>query len=683
MARRGGSGGPGLAWLGAGEIALAQAGATFGQASPSGNATYGREFFAAYPVNNAEDMLRLIPGVQAIIDEQNQQADQRGFGSGGARILLNGRRFPGKANEVGATLRRIAAQTVARVELISGQSEGIVVRSQGILVNVVLLEGASLAGSMAWELNARVQGAHTNVDGLLSYKGASGPLSYSLGVERVVTTTSPSANVFSEKTRAETFFYGDGSVQEARKARSTRRYGRWVETAGLTYDFRGGARMEFNGYHEGREANNKDPAVFTRYSVTGAPTLSGVDYHESATVPGEVSEVAAEYGGGLGHGTVQALVIVRRERRNTIDFRNLDTSAGLRELNRTYGDVDSGEDIARAAYSLPLFQGQSIEFGAEAARNTLRSALQAFFDRDADGLLDPTPVQVANVEEKRVELFVTHRWTMTPRLSLESALNYETSRLTSIYRAAGQTSVTPKRSLAFFKPRFDLRYRAGAQVKYRLRVERTISQLQFSNFVPSLNFENNVIVEGNPFLQPEKTWTVEAGYERRLPRDAGLLEARIFGNEITDAIDKAPLTLASGGVIAVEGNIAAARSYGVEVKVSVRLGFMRLPNSLLSIRYLLQNSQVHDPFTGETRRLADDRGYQFDVGYRQQIRRFGASFGLNYRDGGAFAYSTNLIGPNVLRQYLNTEPFLEVFAEKRLTGSTVLRTSAHNLLPVE
>src|SRR5687767_4479789 len=64
---------------------------------------YDQAFFAGYSVNNAEDMLRLIPGVPAILDDRGDQ-QERGFGAGGARVLIGGRRFPGKANEITANL---------------------------------------------------------------------------------------------------------------------------------------------------------------------------------------------------------------------------------------------------------------------------------------------------------------------------------------------------------------------------------------------------------------------------------------------------------------------------------------------------------------------------------------------------------------------------------------------------
>jgi hypothetical protein len=67
---------------------------------------YDENFFSRYSVNNAEDMLRLVPGVQAILDTRAAQ-QERGFGTAGARVLINGRRFPGNANEINTNLRRI------------------------------------------------------------------------------------------------------------------------------------------------------------------------------------------------------------------------------------------------------------------------------------------------------------------------------------------------------------------------------------------------------------------------------------------------------------------------------------------------------------------------------------------------------------------------------------------------
>lgn len=677
-----------LVYLAGAADALAQQGAppepvdvASTEASPAHRVVYGPDFFSRYSVNNAEDMLRLIPGVQTILNS-TQEAQKRGFGSGGAQVLLNGRRFPGKSNEISGNLRRIPAPSVARVELVSGAAQDISVNSEGILVNVVLREGASLGGSGSWEANARVndESGSTQFDGLLSYKGAAGALSYWLGVERNVWSPPSAGNArWSTRYRDEVFYYADGAPQEVRAQDWKRDHDKRIYTAGIAYEFDDGSRFDVNGLFETRDVYQDDVTEFTRYSTAGVVTLQGQDIHQNATLPANIFEIGGEYEGAFGPGSFKALFIARRERNRSLDFRNILTAAGMQEVNRTDSDQDSGEDILRASYSLSIAQGQTMEFGAEIARNNLEQELLAFFDSDSNGVLETTPMQFATVKENRSELFATHKWTITGSLSLESALNYEMSRISSNYRTAGIATVTPERSLSFPKPRFDMRYRSSSQVQYRLKVERTVSQLDFNNFVPRLNFSDNFIMAGNPDLEPEKTWVYELGYERRLPGDAGLIEARVFYNDITDAIDKVPLEIAPGRVVAVQGNIPGATVYGAEVKSSIRLGFIKLPNGLLSLRYLAKSSDVEDPFIGDARRLSNDRGYEFEVNYRQDLRALGASLGFSYKDAGNAAYSTDLIGPNIAKQYFKIDPVLEAFVEKGLFGSTVLRIEAQNL----
>ncbi|MGC4028848.1 MAG: TonB-dependent receptor [Steroidobacteraceae bacterium] len=648
--------------------------------SPTDRVVYGPDFFSRYSVNNAEDMLRLVPGVQTILNAT--QETRRGFGSGGAQILLNGRRFPGKSNEINGNLRRIPAPSVARVELVSGAAQDISVNSEGILVNVVLREGASLKGSGSWEANARVndESASTQFDGLLSYNGSAGALGYSLGIERNVwSPPSVGSARWSTRYRDEIIYYADGTPQEVRAQDWDRDHDKWIYTGGLSYNFAGGSRFDLNGLLETRDVYQDDVADFTRYAPGGVVTLQGQDVHQTATKPARIVEVGGEFEGRIGPGGFNALFIVRRERNDNIDYRNLVTPGNLQEINRTVSHQEAGEDIVRASYGLPLVQGQTLEFGAEVARNQLDQDLLAYFDSDNNGVLEITPNQYATVKEDRSELFVTHKWTITDALSLESALNYEMSKLTSNYHTAGIATVTPERKLEFPKPRFDMRYRASPQIQYRMKIERKIGQLDFNNFVPRLNFSDNIIIAGNPALEPQKTWIYELGHEWRLPGDAGLIETRVFYNDITDVVDKAPMQIAPGRIVAVQGNIPSATGYGGEVKSSIRLGFIRMPDALLSLRYMAESSKSEDPFTGERRRRTNDRGYEFEVNYRQYVRSIGASFGFTYSDTGNAAYSSDLIGPNVVRQYMKIDPVLEAFVEKSLFGSTVLRIEAQNL----
>ncbi|MSO72307.1 MAG: TonB-dependent receptor [Rhodospirillaceae bacterium] len=101
----------------------------------------------------------------------------------------------------------------------------------------------------------------------------------------------------------------------------------------------------------------------------------------------------------------------------------------------------------------------------------------------------------------RGEAFANHNWTVTNDLTLESSLNFEFSKITNNY------PFSPTAKYKFLKPRADLRYDLTDADQVRLKAERTISQLQFFNFVPSFDVVDNEIDAGNPDLKPEKALT--------------------------------------------------------------------------------------------------------------------------------------------------------------------------------
>lgn len=632
---------------------------------------YDQAFFARYGVNNADDMVRLIPGGPAILDEgaDNQQA--RGFGAAGAQVLINGRRFPGKTNEITTNLRRIPAGNVERIELIRGVAEGVSVQSEGVIVNIILREGASLGGSGAWEVSLRASDkGRMEPDGLVSYNGSVGALSYNVGVE--LNMWAPGGqHRWGEKTRDETYFYPGGAILERRPQWWRRDHDRWIYTGGLTYDFARGDRLQLNGFYQTIDMVDEDRATFTRFDATGNAILEAEDVHLSGIDTRNTLELSTEYERRIGRGTLRALGLYRRQEDPTTELRDQIVAGRVIEVSRSFSNRDTGEDIVRVTYGFPLAVGQSLEIGAEGARNTLDQRLRVFFDEDGDDRVEEVVVPTGNarVKELRGEVFATHRWTPAESFSLESTLNYEASRITNNY------PFSPKRTLKFLKPRFDARYRPSPAAQYRVLVERTVSQLDFGNFVPRYDFVDDEVEAGNPGLEPEKTWIFELGYERRLPADAGVLEGRVFYNDITDAIDKIPLLDSHGNAYSAQGNLPKARLYGVEAKASVRLGMIGLRDALLSGRVLRQESEVEDPFTGERRRLRSDRGFGYDVSIRHDLTRWRMAYGFTYTRYGWAALTSDLL----VQEYFWIGPTLDAFVEKRLTGRTTLRLEVQNL----
>lgn len=636
-------------------------------------AVYEPSYFSRYNPSTAEDILDVIPGALAILEESSRNRQERGFGSGGTRILLNGRRFPGKANDMSANLRRIPANAVARIEMISGSSEGVSVQSGGMMLNIILKEGASVAGTGAWEAYLRFNDeGRLEGDGLISYNGALGGVSYTVGVERNVWSPPTLASVrWGDRYRDELYFYPNGQVKERRPQYWDREHNKWIYTGSLAYDLARGDSVRLNAFYQTMDILQIDQTAFTRYDTAGAVTLEATDYHLRDVRTRTTLELGGEYEGSWAGGDFHALTIVRRDDSPTLDFRNEIKGGVTAERSRSQSDVATGEDILRLSYTHAITTNQSIEIGAEGARNTLEQHLRVFFDRNSDGLVEEVtiPTAQAEVAESRAEAYLTHRWTPFDAASLESSLTYETSEITNNY------PFSPRRTLSFWKPRIEARYRLSPASQIRFLAERTVSQLDFTLFVPRYDFVDNEIDAGNPAIEPEKTWTYELGLEYRLPSDAGLLEGRVFYKTIDDSIDKVPLLDAQGKFYSADGNLSDASVQGAEIKASVRLAPIRLPDAVLSFRYTWQDSEVIDPFTGETRRLKDDFGDNYEASFRHDLTRLGLSYGLTYKVAGHPITTSDLM----VREHFRVGPVTTAFVEKQLGGEIALRLEAQNL----
>jgi outer membrane receptor protein involved in Fe transport len=213
-----------------------------------------------------------------------------------------------------------------------------------------------------------------------------------------------------------------------------------------------------------------------------------------------------------------------------------------------------------------------------------------------DGSLDPVDIFNSNsdVEENRYEFFSTHFWQLREDVALESALNFEYSKIEQ-----SGIDVDNARSFTYIKPRFDLRWDLDDANQLRGSLERTVSQLDFGDFVASFDDEDDTVDAGNPDLEPEKAWEWKVTYERRLAEDAGVLEAQLYFNDIEDHIDK----VAATDVISAAGNIGDAEHYGVQLKGSWRLAPLGLDGAVIDLTYNWQDSETTDPFTGEKRNM--------------------------------------------------------------------------------
>ncbi len=644
----------------------------------AGKTVYAQAELAAYRATTAEDLIRRIPGAASVLDSGSPNGGgggqgQRGFGSAGAQVLIDGRRVTGKSNDVAAALRRIDASQVRQIELIRDASDGLDVASQGVVVNLLLIAGASQkSGKGIVEVNARFNDqGRLAFDGLISYGGSAGNLDYLASVERNVwapLTVGP--NRYSNRFRDERYFYPNGTVRELRPQDWRREVDKMGYTVNLTWTPDAVSQVRLNGFYETLKFTELAVTPLTRFDTLGAVSLRAVETQVRQTDTRKNTEIGGDYERKIGKGDFKLLFIVSRRDQPTLDARERLAGTVLTQLSRSDIRQRTGEDIVRISYGFPAF-GQRLELGGEAARNTLRQNTQLFGDTNGDGRVDPIflPEADARVQELRGEAFVKLNGKLGGGFSHETSLTVEASRITSSY------VLFPPRSYVFLKPRFDLRYDATARTQLGFRVERKVGQLDFNNFVPTYDGLSDRLLAGNPGIAPESSWGVELRAEHRFAKDRGTIEGRAFYELTSDEIDKTIIGLDSAGnIISASGNVGKSRAYGVEGKFSLRLDQIGLKGAIFSGRAKRQFSQVRDPFTGLNRLSRGKGPFELDLSFRQDLAGSGLSYGLDYRDfGGNFVFSDSFAV-----DLFNAGPRLDLFIQKKL-GRFTVRLDAYQI----
>lgn len=488
--------------------------------------SYDARFFDQYSPITAQDMLRWIPGTADIVPQDGggggggNRGPDRGFGSGGDQILINGQRLSGKSISIAAALQRIQAGLVTQIDIIRGTASGLDVRSDGILVNIILSESAD-SGSGSWQAHVGDYGETSGqLDGLVSYNGSRGRLNYLLSAEYGPYNRSDTSYRTEELRDALT-----GAITETSQSVMPREQEALILNASGSWTFENSDVLNLNGQATDSERTEEQSTV-ALFPESGE-TASALELENR-------DEFEWEFGGDLtnnfGPGQLKTRLILTSE--------DGDEFNSVSQTSSTPGNVPgealveqhqkATEKIVRSSYSWPLAQGNNIEVGLEGAVNTLEKTVR-LFEREPSGDLVEIPLSNSDSEvvEDRYELFATHFWNLASDIVLESALNIERSTIEQL-----GLDVDNSRTFTYYKPRLDLRWDLNSRDQVRATVERTVSQLDFGDFIVSFDEDEDRIVGGNPNLVPEQAWEYGVTYEHRLDGDLGVVSAKGFFNDI-------------------------------------------------------------------------------------------------------------------------------------------------------
>lgn len=611
----------------------------------NGRQIYDAAQFARFTPRTALDMARQIPGFT--IDTGDSSA--RGFGQADENVLINGARISGKNSDAITFLSRISAVNVVRLEIVDGATLSISGLS-GQVLNLVTNNDTTtgITGNFNWAPRwGRAGDDWFNGDASISGRIGKGDFTLAIQNTEIHRGNSGLEQVTDRQ---------GGLLFERDEVARYRQY-RPKISGTFNRTSAGGSVFNANGAFEFSRTRE---TVYTDRFQTGAPNIFELyDSDENAWN----SELGVDYEFALGGGRLKLIGLQRLEHTPIDNFFGQTFSDGLTAATgaRYQPVTDEGESILRAEYGWKTAGGTDWGVSIEGAYNYLDNAAE-FAELDEAGIFQP--VILSNVDSKvteyRGEMITTYGRQIAPKLTVQATLGGEYSQISQSGPLGDTRSfVRPKGSVS-------LAWQYDANLDLNLRFERLVGQLDFFDFVESLDVSQDVGDAGNPQLVPPQSWRAELEANQKLGA-WGLTTIKIYGEKFSDTVDSIPITETTEA----RGNLNSATSYGVQLTSSILFDPIGWKGAKLDIDTEVRKSRLRDPLTAIHRRINEDKIYSYDINLRHDIPNSSLAWGLgvsasNYYDS---------VRLDQFRRFRSETPYLSVFAEhKDVLGMTVNAT---------
>jgi len=619
---------------------------------------YTADYFANLNVISARDMVRRIPGSEAQLPQNpagGSGGQRRGLRDKTDRILIDGDKLTGKANETDEFLGRIPAGKVLRIEVFDGMKTETESDAGARTINVIT--SGEVGASGTWRASLRwLDGLRTTMGASLGYSGQIKSVDVTLGI-----TTTPNGSLTH---RSDIENRADIPVNRILETR-TRTAHRTETTGSVRIPLSAMRSLQINALYEKEPrtgVNHDDIFVFRPDGAPSLLALSDEPLHRTR----EILEIGGTYEHQLNDANLLQVLFLRSENDNDRVSRKTTTDLDdqVVEKNHEIRDEHAEEAVLRGTWFAQRESGGEFDLGLELAANTLDKRVALFVGQSEP--LQPVAIPNADqvIREDRAEVFANYSFSLSNlRARLGLAAEY------SEFDQQG-SDVSQSRTLNYVKPSVDLSYDGANDRRYFLTFKRDVSQLQFDDFIASIDPVDREIRAGNPDLLPETSWNLEAGSEHRFGEDTGLLKLRLFHRWVEDVYDLIPLDDDDSQ----PGNLPDGRHWGINLVLGLRFQGLGLPGAVLNGFYTWQDSEVTDPFTGESRPFLSQKRFEAGFEFRHDIELFRGAYGISWAgEGRRHRYDVDRVDVDW------NDDAIEMFIERRLGGSRILKLTANQI----
>lgn len=573
-----------------------------------GKTSYAIDYFARFTPENALDIVYNIPGFSI---EEGESA--RGLAGTSGNILINGSRPGTKGTDIEDILKNILLKDIIKIEVLEGASlEG---QGQGYnkLVNIVKKETTSSSSSIELQTSFSVV---KPVLPFISFENNQNFLGFNTR--------------FTLKTGTEFVFKRLGHEYIKNAQGNLIEQGNNLFRPILSFDLIGfnsegkigniKTNLNYSFYKEKLkrkwlyDARNPIDNSFLRFDE-GIDNFKESGHELSIILESNILKFKNE---------TSLYANFEKDDDNSIAGFNsniLDKSFEIFEENG-----DSVETVIQTNFS-KNYGNHTISFGGETGINSLDiySVSRIFSKKIVT--TNPNDIYKTNIEETRSEIFVSDNWKISDKLSFETRLRNEWSKIT-------QTGDANKsRDFKYFKPSFNLNYNPVKNLNFILGYEHKLGQLNFGDFAFSKNLNDNNQSQSTTDLRPDQIDIIKFIIEKKWGKE-GNLRLELINNDYTDAVINLPVF--ENGIITGEtiGNIPEAKSFEANIEGFIPLD--KIYNGLkLSISYFYTKEELLDPITNLKREFDyEDRTlYMYELIYNKDNSDF--NYSIDYKRGKA------------------------------------------------